>query len=226
MRLITILLKSFTNKKGIIKMRENKIMNKKTNKLYMLSMSIFLSCLFSLQVLNYTSVNDSKKKFFRSSNISSPIFDDLDIDFDYILDLFNFKSDFNEVESNINDDLNTESYESENFKFEGNEVNKSVTVKNTNDKSENQITFNQNEFIKNIKYPELALDSRLEGEVLINVLVNGEGKASDFKIEYISNSLFTDSVINAVMNTDFKPAVVDGETVSSWIKIPVSFKLN
>jgi len=207
-------------------MNETKIMNKNTNKFYMLSMSIFLSCIFSLQVINFTNNNESVEEIYNTSNISSPIFDELDINFDYIFELFNFKSDFNDVESTFDDDLNN------NNKFYGmnnkeeSEVNNSIIINDKANNLENQVSFNQNELIKNIKYPELALEARIEAEVVINVLVSGEGRASDYRIEYISNTLFSDSVISAVMKTEFNPSVEEGKAISSWIRIPISFKLN
>lgn len=76
-------------------------------------------------------------------------------------------------------------------------------------------------------YPSMARARRLEGTVLLNVLVSETGQVMDVRVlRGISPDLgFTNSATEAVRSATFRPATKDGVRVKSYKTISVSFKL-
>ena len=79
-----------------------------------------------------------------------------------------------------------------------------------------------------LAYPKEGLTHRLEGTVLLRVLVDESGKPVDVVIEKSSGqSLLDRSACDQVMKKWlFQPAVVQGQHVKAWARVPVTFNLN
>ncbi len=78
---------------------------------------------------------------------------------------------------------------------------------------------------KSIVYPASAKTKRLEGVVILNVLVDDEGSPVKCEVVRTENSIFNQAAIDAVMKSKFKPALLNNEPVPCWIDIPVEFRL-
>ncbi|UCD65767.1 MAG: energy transducer TonB [Deltaproteobacteria bacterium] len=76
-------------------------------------------------------------------------------------------------------------------------------------------------------YPGLARKRGQQGTVILQVLVNKEGRVEDLKIDVSSNfSMLDRAAIKAVKKWLFEPGRKDAEKVVMWVKVPVTFKLN
>jgi protein TonB len=86
----------------------------------------------------------------------------------------------------------------------------------------------QPEYSKNppISYPRRARRKGYEGTVLLEVLVNRNGKVDDLRILASSGYAILDrSAVNSVKSWSFKPAKKGNDTVDMWVQVPVRFKL-
>lgn len=78
---------------------------------------------------------------------------------------------------------------------------------------------------RNIIYPKNSNNSDMKGQVSVQVYVNYNGFAENFKIlKGMSEIGFNQSAINAIKKTKFKPATRNGKVLGVWITIPVFFK--
>ncbi len=75
-------------------------------------------------------------------------------------------------------------------------------------------------------YPAMAKRRGYEGEILLNVLVNPEGKVALIKIQRSSNHQSLDTAaLEAVKNWLFVPATDGGRPFSMWVTVPIEFRL-
>lgn len=79
-----------------------------------------------------------------------------------------------------------------------------------------------------LKYPPQALHSRLQGQVILKVLVDETGVPQEVAIEQSSGSSLLDrSARDQVLKGwKFEPAMVNGHAVRAWARVPVTFNLN
>jgi len=84
------------------------------------------------------------------------------------------------------------------------------------------------EYLHNPKpsYPLLARRLKLEGTVIVRVLVNPEGKAEIVRLGTSAGSNVLDqAALNAVHEWSFVPAQQGGQPVSAWVDVPIRFRL-
>ena len=84
------------------------------------------------------------------------------------------------------------------------------------------------EYSKNppISYPKRARRKGYEGTVVLEVLVNRNGKVDDLRILASSGYAILDrSAAKSVKSWSFKPAKKGNDTVDMWVQVPVRFKL-
>lgn len=79
---------------------------------------------------------------------------------------------------------------------------------------------------QSIEYPRMAIDARIEGKVMITALIDINGNAIDYSIDYSDSDLLNKAVIKAVKNAKFTPAVHRGKNVNCRVSIPITFKLD
>ena len=60
--------------------------------------------------------------------------------------------------------------------------------------------------------------------VVVKVLIDTEGKPIDTQILKSTNSVFEEPVIDAVMRSQFTPALMGQGPVTAWLTIPFRFK--
>ncbi|WP_114241298.1 energy transducer TonB [Dyella sp. C9] len=79
-----------------------------------------------------------------------------------------------------------------------------------------------------LKYPVQALHARMEGTVVLRVLVDEQGTPQDVTVEQSSGYAVLDrSAREQVLHGwKFQPATVSGKPVRAWARVPVSFNLN
>jgi len=75
-------------------------------------------------------------------------------------------------------------------------------------------------------YPDLARQAGVEGQVVIDALVDVDGKVIDVKIRKSSgNSALDEAALNAARGADFTPAKQRDQLVRVWVSIPFKFSL-
>jgi protein TonB len=79
-----------------------------------------------------------------------------------------------------------------------------------------------------LKYPPQALHSRLQGQVILKVLVDENGVPQDVAVEQSSGSTLLDRSAReqVLKGWKFEPAMVNGHAVRAWARVPVTFNLN
>jgi periplasmic protein TonB len=75
-------------------------------------------------------------------------------------------------------------------------------------------------------YPLIARRLKLEGTVIVRVLVSPEGKAEIVRLGTSAGSNVLDqAALNAVQGWSFVPAQQGGQPVSAWVDVPIRFHL-
>jgi len=72
------------------------------------------------------------------------------------------------------------------------------------------------------QYPDDARNARVEGTVLVQVLVGRDGRVKDARITK-SIPLLDQAAMDAVRQWVFKPALSKGQPVEVWVAVPVRF---
>ena len=75
-------------------------------------------------------------------------------------------------------------------------------------------------------YPALARKRGQEGAVILQVLVNREGRVDELEIDTSSDFTLLDrAALSAVRKWSFEPGMRGKERIPMWVKVPVTFKL-
>ncbi len=77
------------------------------------------------------------------------------------------------------------------------------------------------------KYPDTARRDGKEGQVLLRVLVNEEGRSASVEVNRSSGVESLDqAALEAIKRWRFTPARLGEKPVDSWVRIPIDFRLN
>ena len=76
-------------------------------------------------------------------------------------------------------------------------------------------------------YPPMARNLRVEGTVVVSVLVDENGQVQDVKIaEPIKQNVgLNEAALSAARSAHYKPATKDGVRVKMWTRLRIPFKL-
>ncbi len=75
-------------------------------------------------------------------------------------------------------------------------------------------------------YPFMARRQGITGTVTVRFLVNAEGKVGNISIVSAKpKEIFDQAVKDCVVKWRFKPGILDGKPVATWVVVPISFKL-
>lgn len=78
-----------------------------------------------------------------------------------------------------------------------------------------------------LRYPATALRARQQGEVLLNVLVDADGKVQRVEIARSSGHADLDTAAReAAQRAHFRPVLRDGQAVPAWGVVPIEFRLD
>lgn len=78
---------------------------------------------------------------------------------------------------------------------------------------------------KNVSYPKLAVLEKLEGQVVLNFVVDHHGQVSDISVIKSGGIMFDDSAISAVLKTNWRPANQAGQPVNVSYALPFEFRI-
>jgi protein TonB len=77
------------------------------------------------------------------------------------------------------------------------------------------------------KYPDTARRDGKEGQVLLRVLVNEEGRSASVEVNRSSGvEVLDQAALEAIKRWRFAPARLGDRPVESWVRIPIDFRLN
>ena len=78
-----------------------------------------------------------------------------------------------------------------------------------------------------VRFPAQALRARMQGTVLLRVLVDENGKPVEVIVDHSSGHALLDKSAReqVLASWTFQPAVIDGHAVKAWAQVPVSFVL-
>jgi len=75
------------------------------------------------------------------------------------------------------------------------------------------------------EYPDLARRTGIEGDVMVNVLVDQEGRVKRIELLKTTEEIFSASALDAAKKWAFTPALMNGKPVAVWVSIPFRFRL-
>lgn len=77
-----------------------------------------------------------------------------------------------------------------------------------------------------VKYPDIARKAGIEGKVIVRVLVEKNGKVKRTLVEYTDSEMLNESAVKAIKDYGtFTPAIQNGQPVTCWVSIPITFRL-
>ncbi len=74
-------------------------------------------------------------------------------------------------------------------------------------------------------YPRVALNSRLAGVVVLECIVDKEGRIRDAHVVSSTMSIFNKPALDALQQWKFAPGVFRGRAVDTWFELTVAFRL-
>jgi protein TonB len=87
------------------------------------------------------------------------------------------------------------------------------------------------EFVKKTPagYPTRAWNARIEGTVVVNALIDENGKVADTqllqRIEHPLGTELNNAAVISVRSSTFRAATKDGVKVKAWLPIPIVFRI-
>jgi periplasmic protein TonB len=76
-----------------------------------------------------------------------------------------------------------------------------------------------------VSYPEIARQQRVQGKVIVLVLVDENGRAAESRVQSgVAQPAVNDAVLAAVKNAKFRPATKNGIPVKMWRPVIVDVK--
>lgn len=75
-------------------------------------------------------------------------------------------------------------------------------------------------------YPAAMRKAKIEGSVTLIFVLNADGRVEDARVDRSSRPEFEKPALDAVRKWKFKPGMKDGEAVSTYMKLPIRFRIN
>ncbi len=79
--------------------------------------------------------------------------------------------------------------------------------------------------VQSVKYPVIARKNGIEGNVIVKIIVDDEGKPQNPTIMRSPSPLLNDAAVKAVMKQLFEPGRQRGRAVKVEVVVPVKFRL-
>ncbi|MGE3800041.1 MAG: energy transducer TonB [Candidatus Kapaibacterium sp.] len=89
-------------------------------------------------------------------------------------------------------------------------------------------SYDMNQLASYLQYPPEAEAKGIEGTVYIRAAIDKEGNLRQVKViprKGTDTEIFEEAALNAVRQTEFSPAIINGEPIEMSIIIPIRFKL-
>lgn len=87
-------------------------------------------------------------------------------------------------------------------------------------------SFDLAKFSQLIIYPKSLFENEIQETVIAKILVAKNGKARKFAYDNNHSKEFVDEIYRVLMEIDFEPGKVNGEPISCWIAVPITFRID
>jgi len=78
-----------------------------------------------------------------------------------------------------------------------------------------------------VTYPAQAKQNNVEGRVVVRVLIDTKGKAEKMEVvESEPEGVFDENALKSLIYWQFRPGILNGKLVATWVKIPLTFTLD
>ena len=91
--------------------------------------------------------------------------------------------------------------------------------------ADSQATYDPAELATRLRYPEDALMNGIEGEAIVETIVDTDGAVIEVTVTRTDSPLFVEASMDAVQDIRFTPARRDGRPVRTIVTIPVRFRI-
>ncbi|HKJ70016.1 MAG TPA: M56 family metallopeptidase, partial [bacterium] len=78
---------------------------------------------------------------------------------------------------------------------------------------------------EHLNYPESAKEQGIQGTVILQIYITKQGKVTRAKITRGATDALNEAAIQALMKTEWKPAILYGDPVDVWYSVPIVFRL-
>lgn len=78
---------------------------------------------------------------------------------------------------------------------------------------------------QNVVYPEKAKEAGVQGQVIVEAVIDVRGNVADTKIIKSVSKELDNAAVNAIVKTKFKPGLQNNKPVRAKVVIPISFRL-
>lgn len=76
-----------------------------------------------------------------------------------------------------------------------------------------------------VKYPPMAKREGITGKVVVRCLIGTNGRAEQMQVvESTPKGIFDQSALRTLKYWQFRPGILKGRLVATWVQIPFSFK--
>jgi periplasmic protein TonB len=87
------------------------------------------------------------------------------------------------------------------------------------------IPINLDDILQRIRYPKVCKKNRVEGKVIIRMIINTEGVPVNHVVKKAAHPAIADECIKVIFQLRYKPAIRFGKNASCWTSVPFDFKL-
>lgn len=77
---------------------------------------------------------------------------------------------------------------------------------------------------QSLNYPEIVLEKRLEGRVILEFFINADSTISDISVQESDDPVFNEAAIEALRNVRCTPAIQNNVPVQTWVSVSVFFR--
>jgi protein TonB len=79
--------------------------------------------------------------------------------------------------------------------------------------------------MRNPVYPPEARKNNIEGTVVVEIVVGSDGKVREAHAVGTPDPLLAKAAVDAVLQSQFRPALKDGRPVAARMRVPITFNL-
>ena len=91
--------------------------------------------------------------------------------------------------------------------------------------ADSQTSYDPEELATRVRYPEDALMNGIEGEAIVETVVDSDGAVLEVTVTRTDSPLFVEASMDAVQGLRFSPGRHNGRPVRTVVTIPVRFRI-
>lgn len=88
-----------------------------------------------------------------------------------------------------------------------------------------EITYDEAQLFRSVRYPDQARRRGIEGLVIVGALIGANGCIESITIIESDHIVLNQSSLDAVLSTEFTPAMENGKPIRVWVQLPIRYIL-